>query len=238
MPKLIVTSRYLKSGTSKNLANYVKYIATREGSVAVQENNGIVPATKQQQKLISTLLRDFPDSKDIFEYEEYIKANTQKTASSLISEIIDRNADRLETRETYISYLANRPGAVKLDAHALFSQEETPIDLNAVAKEIANHSGNVWTHVVSLRRDSAQQMGYDNLQAWRDLIKRQIPNIAKNQKMLKKLKLEIKLINDNIDKMYVDKLNGEISEQIFERVLKKLTEDSKQKEREYEEIKE
>ena len=183
MPKLIVTSRYLKSGTSKNLANYVKYIATREGSVAVQENNCVFPATKQQQKLISTLLRDFPDSKDIFEYEEYIKATTQKTASSLISEIIDRNADRLETRETYISYLANRPGAVKLDAHALFSQEETPIDLNAVAKEIANHSGNVWTHVVSLRRDNAQQLGYDNLQAWRDLIKRQIPNIAKNQKI-------------------------------------------------------
>ena len=45
--------------------------------------------------------------------------------------------------------------------------------LEKVAKEIADHSGNVWTHVVSLRRDDAQKMGYDNLKAWRDLVIRQ-----------------------------------------------------------------
>ena len=33
MPKIIVTSRYLKCGSKKNLKNYVKYIATREGAV-------------------------------------------------------------------------------------------------------------------------------------------------------------------------------------------------------------
>ena len=32
------------------------------------------------------------------------------------------------------------------------------------------------------------------------------------EKMLKKLETEVKLINDNIDQMYVDKLNGKISE--------------------------
>ena len=37
--------------------------------------------------------------------------------------------------------------------------------------------------VVSLRRDSAQAMGYDNLKAWRDLVKRQTANIAKSQKI-------------------------------------------------------
>ncbi|MBQ8010493.1 MAG: hypothetical protein IJ265_02945, partial [Oscillospiraceae bacterium] len=41
----------------------------------------------------------------------------------------------------------------------------------------------VWTHVVSLRRDDAQRMGYDTLDAWRNLVKRQIPNIAKSQKI-------------------------------------------------------
>lgn len=51
------------------------------------------------------------------------------------------------------------------------------------AKEISEHKGNVWTHVVSLRRDDAQKMGYDNLKAWRDLVIRQIPNISKNQKI-------------------------------------------------------
>lgn len=33
MPGIIVTSRYLKSSSKKNLKNYVKYIATREGAV-------------------------------------------------------------------------------------------------------------------------------------------------------------------------------------------------------------
>ncbi len=183
MPKLIVTSRYLKKGAVKKLQNYVKYIATREGSVPVKENSGNEPATEKQCKLIISLLREFPDSTQSFAYRDYCRAATQKNASALISEIIENNADRISERENYIGYLANRTGAVKFDTHALFSQEDTPIDLNAVAKEIANHGGNVWTHVVALRRDNAQRMGYDNLTAWRELVKRQIPNIAKAQKI-------------------------------------------------------
>ena len=183
MPKLIVTSRYLKSGSKKKLANYVKYIATREGSVPTTTNNETAPATQNQQELILSLLKDFPDSKDLFEYEDYQKNPTVKNGSALISEILDRNMDRLTNRENYVGYLANRPGTVKFGSHGLFSQSDEPIDLEKVAKEIANHGGNVWTHVVSLRRDNAQAMGYDNLNAWRELVKRQIPNIAKNQKI-------------------------------------------------------
>lgn len=119
----------------------------------------------------------------LFEYEDYQKNSTVKNGSALISEILDRNMDRLTSRENYVGYLANRPGAVKFGSHGLFSQSDEHIDLEKVAKEIANHGGNVWTHVVSLRRDNAQAMGYDNLKAWRELVKRQIPNIAKNQKI-------------------------------------------------------
>ena len=86
-------------------------------------------------------------------------------------------------RENYVGYLANRPGSVKFNTHGLFSQTNEPINLEKVAKEIADHGGNVWTRVVSLRRDDAQKMGYDNLKAWRDLVIRQIPSIAKNQKI-------------------------------------------------------
>ena len=52
-------------------------------------------------------------------------------------------------------------------------------------------------------------------------------------KMLKKIETEIKLINDNIDKMYVDKLNGKISEEMYERLFNKLKGEIKQKEEEY-----
>ena len=185
MPKLIVTSRYLKSGSGKKkqLYHYVKYIATREGSVPIPNANETAPATKSQQELISSLLHDFPDSKELFEYEDYQKNPTIKNGSALISVILDRNMDRLTSRENYVGYLANRPGALKFGSHGLFSQSDEPINLEKVAKEIANHGGNVWTHVVSLRRDNAQAMGYDNLKAWRELVKRQISNIAKNQKI-------------------------------------------------------
>lgn len=112
-----------------------------------------------------------------------LSTSPQKTASEFISAVIDGNMDRLTNRENYVGYLANRPGAVKFDALGLFSQSNEPIDLERTAKEIANHGGNVWTHVVSFRRDDAQKMGYDNLTAWRDLVIRQIPNIAKHQKI-------------------------------------------------------
>ena len=183
MPRLVVVSRYLKSGCSKNLSNYVKYIATREGAVTVKENNGTAPAIKKQQELISSLLKDFSDSKNSFAYEEYKSSPSQKNASKFIDETIEHNADIVANKKNYIGYLANRPGAVKFGLHGLFSQTDEPINLAKIAKEVAEHKGNVWTHVVSLRRDDAQKMGYDNLTAWRELVKRQIPNIAKQSKI-------------------------------------------------------
>ncbi len=183
MPRLVVVSRYLKSGSSKNLSNYVKYIATREGAATVKENNGTVPATPKQQELISSLLKDFSYSKNSFSYEEYKNSPTQKNASKFIEETIEHNADIVANKKNYVGYLANRPGAVKSGSHGLFSQTDEPISLKKVAMEVAEHKGNVWTHVVSLRRDDAQKMGYDNLTAWRELIKRQIPNIAKQSKI-------------------------------------------------------
>ena len=58
------------------------------------------------------------------------------------------------------------------------------------------------------------------------------------EKILKKLETEVKIINDNIDQMYVDKLNGKITEAMYERLYKKLINEAKQKEREYIEIQE
>ena len=43
--------------------------------------------------------------------------------------------------------------------------------------------GNVWSHVISLRREDAIRLGYDNSEAWRQLVMRHISDIAKNQKI-------------------------------------------------------
>ena len=189
MPRIIVTSRYLKSGNKKNISNYVKYIATRPGSVTKDILNEDKQVTDKQKELIETMLKDFPDSRMIYEYEDYVANPNQNSASAFISEVLERYYDRMDSMQNYISYLANRPGAVKHGKHALFSQEDKEIELNKVAKEIAEHKGNVWTHVVSLRREDAEKMGYTDLNSWRELILRNIPVIAKQSKIdMKNLK--------------------------------------------------
>ena len=189
MPRIIVTSRYLKSGNKKNLSNYVKYIATRPGSVTKDTPNEDKQVTEKQKELIETMLKDFPDSQTMYEYDDYATNPNQSSASDFITEVLERYSDRMDSMQNYISYLANRPGAVKHGKHALFSQEDKEIELNKVAKEIAEHKGNVWTHVVSLRREDAEKMGYTDLNSWRELILRNIPVIAKQSKIdMKNLK--------------------------------------------------
>ena len=55
-------------------------------------------------------------------------------------------------------------------------------------------------------------------------------------KMLRKIKTEIELINNNIDNMYVDKLNKKISEEMYNRLFNKLRKEIEQKEKEYNEL--
>ena len=99
----------------------------------------------------------------------------------LISTIIERNADVIGNRQNFVGYMAMRPGVQKRGSHGLFNEKDEPIILDRVANEIANHKGNVWSHVVSLRREDAIRLGYDNSEMWRNLVKRHISDIANAQ---------------------------------------------------------
>ena len=188
LSQLIVTSRYLKSGNQKiknKRRNYTKYIATRE-TVEVRDQNTIDRndnATKNQKELIGDLLLDFPEAKRYLEYEDYTANPTVENASELISTIIERNAYIIGNRQNFVGYMAMRPGVQKRGSHGLFNEKDEPIILDRVANEIANHKGNVWSHVVSLRREDAIRLGYDNSEVWRDLVKRHISDIAKAQRI-------------------------------------------------------
>ena len=185
MSQIIVTSRYLKSETETKRKNYTRYIATRE-TVEIREQNIIdreAPATEKQQELLSDLLEDFPEAKKYLEYEDYKNDSTVENASELISAIIERNADVIGNRQNFVGYMAMRPGVEKRGSHGLFNEKDEPIILNQAANEIANHSGNVWSHVVSLRREDAIRLGYDNSDRWRDLVKRNISDISEAQRI-------------------------------------------------------
>lgn len=186
MSQLIVTSRYLKNGNQKNKTkrrNYTKYIATRE-TVEIRSQKFVdrnANATKNQEQLINNLINDFPESKRYLEYEDYEREPTIENAGELISTIVERNADVVGNRQNFVGYMAMRPGVEKRGSHGLFNEKNEPIILNQAANEIAEHKGNVWSHVVSLRREDAVRLGFDNSYAWRELVKRHISDIAKAQ---------------------------------------------------------
>lgn len=133
--------------------------------------------------MLRDLLSDFPEAKRYLEYVDYTANPTVENASELISTIIERNADVIGNRQNFVGYMAMRPGVQKRGSHGLFNEKDEPIILDRVANEIANHKGNVWSHVISLRREDAIRLGYDNSEAWRQLVMRHISDIAKNQKI-------------------------------------------------------
>ena len=144
----------------------MKYIATREG---VEVLTGKGPTTEKQKELVAKLLKDFPDVRDSFEYEDYKQAPTLHTASALISAALDSHMQNLQSENGYLKYIATRPGAEKHGAHGLFGRQENT-NLTAAMHDLTAHDGNVWTIIYSLHREDAERLGYNNAAAWRKLL--------------------------------------------------------------------
>ena len=158
----------------KSAGGYMKYIATREG---VEVLTGKGPATEKQKEMVAKLLKDFPDMRDSFEYEDYKQAPTLHTASALISAALDSHMQNLQSENGYLKYIATRPGAEKHGAHGLFGREENA-DLNTAIRDLTSHDGNVWTIIYSLHREDAERLGYNSAAAWQKLLVRQQSKFA------------------------------------------------------------
>lgn len=181
IPRIIVKSGYIQSG--KHREYYANYIATRDGVEKFKTSNGDKPATIKQKDMINKIISDYPKTKEIFEYEDYIKEPNRENASELISAVIDRNLDDIATKENYTNYIATRPKAERFGEHGLFTDDGADIDLNEVAKEIGQHEGNVWTHIISLKREDAQRLGFDNAQSWMNLCQAKRNELAEAMKI-------------------------------------------------------
>ena len=156
----------------------MKYIGTRE---RVEKLEGSGPPTESQRMFIENLLQDFPDTKDLDEYEDYCTIPTSGSASTLISAALDANAHEVVGREGYMKYIATRPRVERHGEHGLFSSR--PVSLDTSLKEIEEHPGNVWTFVWSLRREDAARLGYDHAESWQKLIKAHQVEIAEAMKI-------------------------------------------------------
>ena len=180
MAQIIAKFGYLKG---KSRGGYAKYIATREGVEKLDESLRGRPVTQAQQEFIQNLLRDFPDSKDLLEYEDYQKSPTLGSASEFISAALELHMGELSGRSGYLKYMGTRPRVEKQGSHGLFSYDGEPISLNKVAQEVDAHRGNIWTVIYSLRREDAQRLGFDTAARWRDLLRSQTTILAEGLKI-------------------------------------------------------
>ena len=177
MARLILKSPYLKPGGKKSPGGYLQYIATREGVEMAEDTSRHLPATAEQQKQIKALVKKHPKSKESHEYEDYLANPTRGNADAFLWNICEEYQDGPK-RDVYLKYIDERPGS-----NGLFTDAGVPIVLSQVQKEMNEHPGNIWTHIISLRREDAERLGYNNPDAWMHLLRSQRNMIAQQMKI-------------------------------------------------------
>lgn len=183
MPKIIFTSRYIKNPAKVNAGKLVRYMGTREGVEKLPNGIDHKPATKKQRELICECITAVPEALMYPELKMYQEHESRYAAAEFLDAFIERNADRIDGVKKLVSYYGERPGVEKLGRHGLFSQTDDKIDIDKVADEVANHEGILWTHVISLRREDAERLGYNRAEAWKELVRRNALQIAEAHKI-------------------------------------------------------
>ncbi len=176
-------SPYIKPNSKTHIGNYVSYIATRDGVEKADSTQKFAEAIERQKQIIKKLLADYPDSKELYEYDDYTYKPNRGNADELILRIAETHAELFADREKYVSYIAQRPRVEKVSSHGLFTDDGVPIVLSKVQKEVAESKSNIWTHIISLKREDAERLGYNNSKAWMNLIRSQRNMIAENMKI-------------------------------------------------------
>ena len=183
MAKLVTKFKYLKPNRKVSAGGYAKYIATREGVEKIDDTKKFAPATVKQKNLIEKILKDFPDSKDMFEYADYLKKQNQGSASDFISRVMEDYDYEISGRKAYADYIATRPRAEKFGSHGLFTDDGVQVQLSKVTEELDKHKGNIWTVILSIRREDAERLGFNTGSRWRDMLRTQTESLAKNLKI-------------------------------------------------------
>ena len=176
MARLILKSPYRKPSCIRSRGGYLSYIATREGVEIAEDTSHHLSSTVEQQKQIDKLIKKYPDSKDSHEYEDYISNPTRGNAEAFLNYLFEVYDDT--ARDIYLQYIDERPGS-----NGLFTDEGVPIVLSQVQKEMNDTQSNIWLHIISLRREDAERLGYNNPDTWMHLLRSQRNMIAQQMKI-------------------------------------------------------
>lgn len=158
-------------------------MGTREGVEKLPNGIDNKPPTQKQRDLICECITAVPEALMYPELKMYQEQETRYTATEFLDAFIERNADRIDGVKKLVQYYGERPGVEKLGRHGLFSQTDDKIDIDKVADEVTNHEGILWTHVISLRREDAERLGYNRAEAWKELVCRNALQIAEAHKI-------------------------------------------------------
>ena len=184
MSRVRFMSPYLKGGRdTAKLSNRARYIATRPGVEVLRGEQQGQPATKKQQAYIQRLLRDFPGAEELLEYEDYQNAPTQANADTFIRQVQEDFAEPMSRMENYLDYVSHRPGVQMDGEHGLWCAGGKVRNLSQAVREVAEHTGSVWTPVVAIRREDAERLGYNDVESWRQLVCACVPEIARGYKI-------------------------------------------------------
>lgn len=183
MSKIIFTSRYIKNSAKVNAGKLIRYMGTREGVEKLPDGIDNKPPTQKQRDLICECITAVPEALMYPELKMYQEQETRYTATEFLDAFIERNADRIDGVKKLVQYYGERPSVEKLGRHGLFSQTDDKIDIDEIADEVSNYEGILWTHVISLRREDAERLGYNNADAWKELVRRNALQIAEAHKI-------------------------------------------------------
>ncbi len=114
------------------------------------------------------------------EYEDFLKESNVGNASEFITRTIEDNAYEVMQTKTYADYIATRPRAQRFGTHGLFSDDGVQVKLNEVSENLNQYGGNVWTVIISLRREDAERLGFNTGERWRDMLRSQTSLISEN----------------------------------------------------------
>lgn len=179
--RVIFKSSFLNpsKNSSGGSGTYAEYIGTREGAVKISESTKGLPVTDSQKEFIDEILRKYPEEKTSIAFHEFERMQTIGNASAFITDAVDKHGNELRSLDGYAQYMATRPGVVKIHDTGLFSDGPDEVSLDKVKNELSNYKGNVYLPIISLRPEDSIGLGYDNPDAWHELVERHRDDFAK-----------------------------------------------------------
>lgn len=165
------------------IAGMLSYIAKREGVEKLEDSWKSASPTEAQLKMITAITDKCSGTTRTSEYREFCENRTRGSASEFIASALEDHPFLLEDK-TYLDYIATRPRTEMVGGeHGLFSGEGVSINLKDEVEKMREFRGNVFTVIMSLKREDAERVQFNSAERWRNLIRANIGEIAEQHRI-------------------------------------------------------